>query len=147
MVYLAGNPGHRFDGTLSLPAYSHRGAGPGRARSALSLPKRPAEEPAEPAAPADPWAEVDPSGQTVIFWHQHSRAREEALLQIVDEFNQSNEWGITVEASYQGSYNDIFNKMLAVLNTSDAPNVVVAYQNQAATYQIVRWSGRYELPG
>jgi basic membrane lipoprotein Med (substrate-binding protein (PBP1-ABC) superfamily)/ABC-type glycerol-3-phosphate transport system substrate-binding protein len=94
------------------------------------------EAPAEPAAPEYPWAEVDPSGQTVIFWHQHTRAREEALLQIIDDFNATNEWGITVEASYQGSYNDIFNKMLAVLNTSDAPNVVVAYQNQAATYQL-----------
>ncbi len=111
---------------------------------APAAPEQPAaEEPAaeepvaeEPAAPEDPWAEVDPSGQTVIFWHQHTRAREEALLQIIDEFNKTNEFGITVEASYQGSYNDIFNKMLAVLNTSDAPNVVVAYQNQAATYQI-----------
>ncbi len=111
---------------------------------APAAPEQPAaEEPAaeepvaeEPAAPEDPWAEVDPSGQTVVFWHQHTRAREEALLQIIDEFNKTNEFGITVEASYQGSYNDIFNKMLAVLNTSDAPNVVVAYQNQAATYQI-----------
>ncbi len=94
------------------------------------------EAPAEPAAPADPLAEVDPSGQTVIFWHQHTRAREEALLQIVEDFNATNEWGITVEAAYQGSYNDIFNKMLAVLNTSDAPQLVVAYQNQAATYQL-----------
>ena len=102
---------------------------------APAAPEQPAA-PEEPAAPEDPWAEVDPSGQTVIFWHQHTRAREEALLQIIDEFNSTNEYGITVEASYQGSYNDIFNKMLAVLNTSDAPNVVVAYQNQAATYQL-----------
>ncbi len=89
-----------------------------------------------PAAPTDAWAEVDPSGQTVVFWHQHTREREEALNQIVADFNASNEWGITVEAAYQGSYNDIFNKMLAVLNTTDAPQLVVGYQNQAATYQL-----------
>lgn len=92
--------------------------------------------PTEPPAPEDAWGEVDPSGQTVIFWHQHTKAREEALKKIVDDFNKSNEWGITVEAEYQGSYNDIFNKMLVVLNTADAPNLVVAYQNQAATYQL-----------
>ncbi len=84
----------------------------------------------------DPWAKVDPSGQTITFWHQHSRAREEALLAMVDEFNTTNQWGITVEAEYQGGYGDIFTKMLTVLNTDDAPNLVVAYQNQAATYQL-----------
>lgn len=96
----------------------------------------PTEAPAKEAAVEDPWAEVDPSGQTVLFWHQHSRAREEALQEIVDEFNRTNEWGITVEAEYQGHYGDIFNKMLTVMNTPDAPNLVVAYQNQAATYQL-----------
>ena len=82
------------------------------------------------------WESVDPSGQDVIFWHQHSREREEALNEIVQEFNDTNEYGITVSAEYQGGYGDIFNKMINVLNTSDAPSLVVAYQNQAATYQL-----------
>ncbi len=99
-------------------------------------PEKPAA--AAPAAPAeeDPWADVDPSGQTIVYWHQHSRQREEALNEIVEAFNSTNEYGITVQAEYQGSYGDIFNKMLAVLNTPDAPDLVVAYQNQAATYQL-----------
>ncbi|MEA3336101.1 MAG: extracellular solute-binding protein [Chloroflexota bacterium] len=87
-------------------------------------------------ATADAWAEVDPSGQTVFFWHQHTRGREEALQEIVQEFNDSNEYGIEVVAEYQGGYGDIFNKMLTFMNTEDAPNLVVAYQNQAATYQL-----------
>ena len=94
------------------------------------------EEPTAVPEPVDPWADVDPSGQTVTFWHQHSRAREEALNEIVQEFNDTNEWGITVVAEYQGGYGDIFNKMLGVMNTPDAPDLVVAYQNQAATYQL-----------
>ncbi|MCK4900543.1 MAG: extracellular solute-binding protein, partial [Anaerolineales bacterium] len=94
------------------------------------------EAPDEPAAPEDAWADVDPSGQTVVYWHQHSRSREEALNAMVEEFNATNEWGITVEAEFQGGYGDIFNKMLAVINTTDAPNLVVAYQNQSATYQL-----------
>ena len=101
-------------------------------------PEEPAEpaEPEEPAAPEDMYADVDPSGQTVVFWHQHSRDREAALNVIVEEFNNTNPWGVTVEAEYQGGYGDIFNKMLGVVNTSDAPNLVVAYQNQSATYQL-----------
>jgi ABC-type glycerol-3-phosphate transport system substrate-binding protein len=79
---------------------------------------------------------VDPTGQTVKFWHNHTRDRETALLEIVEEFNQTNEWGITVVAENQGSYNDIFNKILGLLNTPDVPDLVVAYQNQAATYQV-----------
>ncbi len=79
---------------------------------------------------------VDPTGQTVSFWHQHSREREDSLKKIVDEFNSSNEWGITVVAEYQGGYNDIFQKMVALLGTKDTPDLVVAYQNQSATYQL-----------
>lgn len=91
------------------------------------------------AAPvmAQDYENVDPTGQTVTFWHQHTRERETALLEIIDAFNQSNEYGITVVAEYQGGYGDIFQKMLALLGTSDTPNIVVAYQNQAATYQLV----------
>ncbi len=83
------------------------------------------------------WDEVDPSGQTVTFWRQHTQERETALQEIIAEFNATNEYGITVVAEYQGGYGDIFQKMLALLGTSDTPNIVVAYQNQAATYQLV----------
>ncbi|HRN17932.1 MAG TPA: extracellular solute-binding protein [Trueperaceae bacterium] len=91
------------------------------------------------AAPAfaQDWENVDPSGQTVTFWHQHTRDRETALEKIVQEFNDTNEWGITVDAEYQGGYNDIYKKMVSLLGTADTPNLVVAYQNQAATYELV----------
>lgn len=79
---------------------------------------------------------VDPSGQTITFWHQHTRDREEALQEIVREFNETNPHGITVVAEYQGGYGDIFQKMLPLLGTGDTPNIVVAYQNQAATYEL-----------
>ncbi len=91
----------------------------------------PTEAPVE-----DIWANVDPTGQSIVFWHQHTKARETSLLEIIDEFNKTNEYGITVTAEYQGSYQDIFNKMLPILGTPDVPDIVVAYQNQAATYQL-----------
>lgn len=91
---------------------------------------------AVPVMAQESYEDVDPSGQTVVFWYQHSREREEALQEIIQEFNETNEYGITVEGIYQGGYGDIFTQMLTVLGTPDAPNLVVAYQNQAATYQL-----------
>ncbi len=90
---------------------------------------------AEDSDTGEYWDEVDPTGQEISFWHQHSQEREEELERIVQEFNETNEWDITVEPLYQGGYQDIFQQMLPLLNTDDAPNLVVAYQNQAATYQ------------
>jgi len=81
------------------------------------------------------WADVVPAKE-IVFWHQHSGARGEELQKIVDDFNATNEYGITLTAEYAGGYGDIFTKMLAILNTPDVPDVVVGYQNQTATYQL-----------
>jgi len=78
---------------------------------------------------------VEPSGQTVVFWHQHGGVREAGLQAIVERFNAENPYGITVVAEYQGSYPEVFQKMLLLIGTPDAPNLVVAYQDQAAAYQ------------
>lgn len=103
-----------------------------------SVPAAPAtsDEMAEDMDEMSMWADVDPSGQTVTFWYQHSGSREEALQEIIAHFNDTNEYGITVEGSNQGRYGEIFSKMLNVIGTDDVPNLVVAYQNQAATYQL-----------
>ncbi len=98
------------------------------------------EEPVDegPCAPAKdgPLAGVDPRGQTVVWWHQHSRSREEGLLEMVAEFNATNECGITVEAQNQGGYNDIRDKMNASIATGDLPGLVVGYQNDQAFYAL-----------
>jgi multiple sugar transport system substrate-binding protein len=88
------------------------------------------------AAQGNPFENVDPSGQRVVFWHVHSGPNGELLESIVQDFNQSNEYGITVVAEHQGSYPDLFQKMLPILGTDDMPNLLIAYQNQAATYQL-----------
>src|SRR5512137_2838851 len=33
---------------------------------------------------------VDPSGQEVTYWYQHTGSREELMLSMIDEFNQTN---------------------------------------------------------
>ena len=82
------------------------------------------------------YEKVDPKGQTVTFWHNHSGDREPVMKKIVDDFNKNNEWGITVKAEYQGSYTDISKKLLPILGTPDVPALVVGYQNDFATYQL-----------
>ena len=81
-------------------------------------------------------ADVDPTGATVNYWFQHSGAREEALQSMIKEFNDTNEWGITVVGEYQGGYDDIYNKMITAISANSMPQLVVAYQNQAAGYQV-----------
>ena len=75
-------------------------------------------------------------GTVVKWWHNHSRGREEYLLGIIDEFNATNEYGIVVEATNEGGYGDIYDKMIAGITTGEVPGLVVAYQNQAAAYQV-----------
>jgi len=92
----------------------------------------------EPCAPATEGAlaGVDPRGQTVVWWHQHSGAREEGLAAMIADFNATNECGITVEAQNQGGYNDIRDKMNAGIATGELPGLVVGYQNDQAFYAL-----------
>jgi multiple sugar transport system substrate-binding protein/sn-glycerol 3-phosphate transport system substrate-binding protein len=83
--------------------------------------------------PPDPWTDIDPSGQTVIFWHQQPPARHASLDELIWKFNSTNKWGITVVAEYQ---DDINKKMQMVINTPDAPNLVEMFQSQTANLQL-----------
>ena len=78
--------------------------------------------------------ELDPSGQEVIFWYQHTREREDELVEMIADFNRANGYGITVKGEYAGKYNDIYNKMIVGLQGGTLPHLVVAYQNQARAY-------------
>ena len=93
--------------------------------SALALPT---------LAQDDPWADVDPSGQNVLFWYRVTGSDEEGLQELIAEFNASNEWGITVEGYTQGGYNELSDKMMGTIGTEDQPNVVIAYQNNMLDY-------------
>jgi multiple sugar transport system substrate-binding protein len=82
---------------------------------------------------------VDPTGATVLWWHQHTQEREEGLKQMVDEFNQNNEWGIQVVAEYAGGYSEIYDKMISAIAANDPslmPNLTVGYANQVAKYEL-----------
>lgn len=77
---------------------------------------------------------LDPSGQEVVFWYQHTRTRETALQELIADFNRTNSYGINVRGEYVGRYSDIYNKMVVSIQSATLPALVVAYQNQAMAY-------------
>jgi len=84
----------------------------------------------------DLYADVDPSGQTVLFWHHFTRDHADVIEEIVADFNETNPFGITIVAENQGYQNEIFKKLWNVLQTPTSPNLILIYQNQAATFQL-----------
>ena len=88
------------------------------------------------AAPESPLGvkPEDLQGVTITFWHVWSRGTGDELQKLVDEFNATNKWGITVTAENQGGYGDMFDKMNAAIQSGELPNITVGYQNQAAAW-------------
>lgn len=76
-----------------------------------------------------------PAGITVEFWHSMSRANGDAVQYLVDRFNAENEYGIFVNATYQGSYGDAHQKVTAALVAGEGfPDIGQSYGNNVATY-------------
>lgn len=122
--------------------------------------EEPAEEPEEPAAEEGgeemaanmptmmgigectvaeegPFAGVDPNGVQIVWWHTHSGVREEQLIPLVEEFNNTNACGITVEPQNQGGYDDIRDKVNASISAGELPAaLIVGYQNDQAFYEL-----------
>ena len=97
---------------------------------------------AEVSNPPKTAAEVDSLELTgknieVTFWHRYSGSQVTRVLEIANDFNQKNPYGITVKLEQAGSsYNDVYNKINAVIQGGgDLPAFTVAYQNQAALYR------------
>ena len=59
----------------------------------------------------DNFANVDTDGATVTFWHSMGGVNGQAIDYLVNKFNEENTDGITVEAVYQGEYDDTINKL------------------------------------
>ena len=100
------------------------------------------EEPAEAEAPEEPEETEAPAaapfeGVTVQFWHVYSGEPGEKMQALVDEFNETNEYGITVEGFNQGNYGDIEDKVNAGIQSGDLPDVVMGYTNALADWYSV----------
>lgn len=87
------------------------------------------------ALSAQDMSSIDPSGVTITYWHQYSGGPSlEIMGQLVEEFNATNEWGITVEANFQGHYGEIEQAMSGAILNRELPNLAAAYSNAAANW-------------
>lgn len=55
--------------------------------------------------------QAEESGVTIDFWHSMGGVNGQAMDYLVNKFNEENEYGITVNAQYQGEYDDTINKL------------------------------------
>lgn len=89
-----------------------------------------AESTAAAPATADSIA-ADASGNqqktAITFWHSMGGVNGEAIDALVEKFNKENTSGITVEAQYQGSYDDAINKLKSAQIGSMGADLVQIY--------------------
>ncbi|MEC5423479.1 ABC transporter substrate-binding protein [Virgibacillus sp. C22-A2] len=78
-------------------------------------------------------AETDENGGTdgekkeITFWHAMSGSNGEAIEDMVNQFNEQSDT-VSVEAIYQGSYDDSLTKLRAVGGSSEAPAIVQVFE-------------------
>lgn len=71
-------------------------------------------------------SEVD--GTTISFWHSMGGVNGQAIDTLVQKFNDENEYGITVDAEYQGSYDDALNKLKSAQIGNMGADLVQVYE-------------------
>ncbi len=83
----------------------------------------------------DDLSSVDPTGQTITYWHEWDGAQQEALDIIISDINANNEWGITVEQVALGSSGSVRDQLSAGITTGELPNLSGAtFVNDAMGY-------------
>jgi len=91
------------------------------------------------AAPGPPRqsteADIALSGPvSITLWHALSGAQQVALDAMVKKFNDTNGKGITVTATYQGNYTQLYGKTLAAIQAGTLPDLGHAYESHVADY-------------
>ena len=71
-------------------------------------------------------SEVDKT--TISFWHSMGGVNGQAIDTLVQKFNDENEYGITVEAEDQGSYDDALNKLKSAQIGNMGADLVQVYE-------------------
>lgn len=62
---------------------------------------------------------------TIEFWHTRGGEHGTLLDAQIKKFNETNQYGITVVGTYQGSYYDVLSKTKTAYNTNMAPTMVL----------------------
>lgn len=117
------------------------------AQDATATPVPPTPTPLAPVAFAqvaseftgdsDNFAGVDPSGVTIDYWHQYNNPFQLSVITgLVNAFNATNPYGITVNAIAQGNYNDLRTLVNNAIVSGDLPNLVAGFNNDALSYAL-----------
>lgn len=69
----------------------------------------------------------------ILFWHRQTGDSEKLQQQIIDEFMAANP-NIKVKAETLGDYNKLYQKIIASIQAGSTPDLVAAFENQAADY-------------
>lgn len=77
--------------------------------------------------------EVTSEAVEIEFWHAMTGGNEEALQEIVNDFNGANE-GITVKLVYQGHYKELFQKLDGAAQADQLPELTMIYPNRMTAY-------------
>lgn len=83
-------------------------------------------EPAKPTEPAKAAAPAQAGSTKVVFWHAMAGTNGEAVNKIVDGFNKSQQ-KVSVEAIFQGTYDDALAKLKTALASNSAPALMQVY--------------------
>jgi ABC-type glycerol-3-phosphate transport system substrate-binding protein len=76
-------------------------------------------------------------GTSIQFWHIWDGETGDLLTELIDEFNISNQWGIIVVPSFQGTLDNLFSNVNTALESGDDPDLVVGYLHQAQVWDAV----------
>ncbi len=70
-------------------------------------------------------------GVKIQVWYPWFGVEASLFESQVREFNQSNEWGITVQATGQANYTQMYESVTTAVQSSDAPQLVIAFPEHA----------------
>ncbi len=71
----------------------------------------------------DPYADVDPTGATIMYWHEWDGQQGVGIDAIIETFNAENEWGITVEQLPLGGTSDVRSNLSTAVTSGELPNM------------------------
>ncbi|MCI0708639.1 MAG: extracellular solute-binding protein [Chloroflexi bacterium] len=85
----------------------------------------------------DDLAGIDPTGVNIVYWHEWDGAQLEGINEVIRLFQESNEYGITVEGVSLGSTGPLLENVSTGIASGELPNLVGAafVQNAQGWYQ------------
>ena len=82
----------------------------------------------------------DLEGLEVVFWHSWDGQSGEVLNRLVEEFNRENKWAVRVRAEYQGTLDQLDDRVRRLAEVDQKPTLVAAY-----LYQALNWDRQAQL--